>query len=103
MNEEYRIGRVTYSLTADFNERVRYSDNEAPSSTWVNIGYFFLQYIIKDLKLNEFFRQKTSDRKATFDCYTVSRFLTYARILDHASKLTTCSRLGSYFEVNPFC
>ena len=102
MNEEYRVGRVTFDLSADFNERVRRSDDDASSPTWVNIGYFFLQYIIKDLKLKEFFKQKTRDRKITFDCYTVSRFLTYARILDPASKFATWGRLSSYFEQPDF-
>ena len=102
MNEEYRVGKVTFDLTADFNERVRHSDHEASSSTWVNTGYFFLQYIMKDLKLKEFFRQKACGRKVTFDCYTVSRFLTYARILDPSSKFATWGRLSSYFEQPDF-
>lgn len=102
MNEEYRVGKVTFNLTADFNERVRHSNDEASSSTWVNIGYFFLQYIMKDLKLKQFFRQKTDDRKITFDCYTISRFLTYARILDPASKHATWNRLSTYFEQPDF-
>ena len=41
MNEEYRVGKATFDLTADFNERIRHSDNEASFSTWVNTGYFF--------------------------------------------------------------
>jgi len=98
MNEEYRVGKVSFNITADFNEKVRLSDKEASSPTWVNIGYFFLQYIMKDLRLKDFFQQKTCDRKVTFDCYTVSRFLTYARILDPASKFATWGRLDSYFE-----
>lgn len=86
MNEKYRVGKVTFNLTADFNEKVRLSGDAPSPSTWVNIGYFFLQYIMKDLKLKEFFQQKTSDRKITLDCYTISRFLTYARILAPSSK-----------------
>ena len=102
MNEEYRVGKVSFNLTADFNERVKHSCSEASSPTWVNTGYFFLQYIIKDLNLKEFFKQKTCDRKITFDCYTVSRFLTYARILDPASKFSTRGQLSSYFEQPSF-
>jgi len=102
MNEEYRVGRGAFDLSADFNERVRHSDDEASSPTWVNIGYFFLQYIMKDLKLKEFFKQITAGRKITFDCYTVSRFLTYARILDPASKFATWGRLSSYYEQPSF-
>jgi len=102
MNEEYRVGRVSFDLTADFNERVRPSEDEASSTTWVNTGYFFLQYIMKDLRLKDFFKQKTSGRKITFDCYTISRFLTYARILDPASKSATLGRLSSYYEQPDF-
>ena len=98
MNEEYRVGRVSFDLTADFNEKVRSCDDEASSPTWVNTGYFFLQYIMKDLKLKKFFKQMADGRKFTFDCYTVSRFLTYARILDPASKFATWGRLSSYYE-----
>jgi len=102
MNEEYRVGKVSFNLTADFNERVSRSDAAASSSTWVNIGYFFLQYIMKDLRLKEFFQKKTDGRRLTFDCYTISRFLTYARILDPASKLATWDRLSSYYEQPAF-
>ncbi len=102
MNEEYRVGKVSFNLTADFNERVSRSDADASSSTWVNIGYFFLQYIMKDLRLKEFFQKKTDGRRITFDCYTISRFLTYARILDPASKLATWDRLASYYEQPAF-
>ena len=31
MNEEYRVGRVSFDLTADFNEKVRSSDGSASS------------------------------------------------------------------------
>lgn len=102
MNEEYRVGKVSFNLTADFNERVSHSDADASASTWVNIGYFFLQYIMKDLRLKEFFRKKTDGRRLTFDCYTISRFLTYARILDPASKLATWDHLSSYYEQPSF-
>ncbi len=102
MNEEYRVGRVSFNLTADFNERVSHSDADASSSTWVNIGYFFLQYIMKELRLEQFFREKTGGRRLTFDCYTISRFLTYARILDPSSKLAAWNRLDSYYEQPDF-
>ena len=28
LNEEYRVGRVAFDLTADFNERVKHSDDD---------------------------------------------------------------------------
>ena len=84
MNEEYRVGRVSFNLTADFNERVRHTDADSSASTWVNIWYFFLQKIMGDIELKEFFREVAKDHKNRYDCITISRFLTYARILDLA-------------------
>lgn len=98
MNEEYRVGKVNFNLTADFNERVKHTDHESSTSNWMNIGYFFLQDILKELNLKEFFQRTTNDRKVTYDCFTISRFLTYARILDPRSKHATWDRLTSYYE-----
>jgi len=98
MNEEYRVGKVSYVLTADFNEKVPHTDMEYSPSTSLNTGYIYLQYIMHDLDLGEFFKSITENRKIEFDCYTILRFLTYARILDPRSKLGTWDRLGSYYE-----
>ena len=38
----------------------------------------------------------------TFDCYTIHRFLTYARILEPLSKYTTLDRLDSYYKKPDF-
>ena len=100
MNEEFRVGRVTYPVSTDFNEKVRHTDNESSSATYVNIGYFFLQDIMGKLMLKDFFSSVTDSRKFTFDCYTISRFLTYARIMDPRSKYATLQRLSGYYE-NP--
>lgn len=102
MNEEYRVGKVEYFTTSDFNERVKRTNNAASSSTWVNIGYFFLQNLMKDLRLKEFFDEKSSGRKMTFDCYTIHRFLTYARIMDPLSKFAMLNTLGTYYEKPDF-
>ena len=101
-NEEYRSGRVEYTLSADFNQRVPHTDNPSSSSVWLNIGYFFLQNLMKGLRLKDFFRQKTEGRKITFDCYTISRFLTYARILDPLSKYATWHKRDTYYEQPDF-
>lgn len=101
-NEEYRSGRVEYTLSADFNQRVPHMDAPASSSTWRNIGYFFLQDLMKGLRLKDFFHQKTEGRKITFDCYTISRFLAYARILDPLSKHATWHKLDTYYEQPDF-
>lgn len=102
MNEAYRSGRETYSLTVDFNERIPKSDAEASATAVLNIGYLFIQYIVKELDLKKFFESKTREMKITYDCYTVCRFLIYARILDPRSKYGTWDRLSTYFEQPKF-
>lgn len=102
MNEEYRVGKLELTLSADFNERVPQTGDPASSSAWLNIGYFFLQDIMKDLRLRDFFHEKTEGRRITFDCYTILRFLTYARILDPLSKHATWHKLGTYYEKPDF-
>ena len=102
MNEEYRVGKADYELKVNFNEKVKSSDDDKSSSTSTNIGYFYLQNIMKDLQLKKFFNSITEGRKNTFDCYTIFRFLTYARILDPKSKLGTWDSLDSYYEKPSF-
>ena len=102
MNEEYRVGKVSYEIKTDFNEKVRHSDSESSQATWLNIGYLHIQEIIQDLCLKKFYEEACEGRKNTFDCYTISRFLTYARILDPQSKLETWNRLGTYYEQPDF-
>lgn len=101
-NEEYRVGKVEYTFSADFNERVPHTDNSASSSTSLNIGYFFIQELLSKLRLKGFFQEKTKGRKVTFDCYTILRFLLYARILDPLSKHATWHKLDTYYEKPDF-
>lgn len=102
MNDEYRVGRIEYDFKADFNERVEHTGDEASASKNLNIGYFYLQEIMQHLKLKDFFSDMTAGRKITFDCYTIMRFLTYARILDPGSKHSTWEHLENYYEKPDF-
>ncbi len=102
MNEERRSGKLPVNYTIDFNEKVRKTAAEASSSTYSNIGYFILQYIMKGLYLKDFFKQNTLNRKVTYDSFTILRFLTYARILYPGSKLLMWSDLDSYYEEPDF-
>ncbi len=102
MNEEYRVGRVEYTISTDYNERVEKTDNAASASASLNIGYFFLQCLMSDLRLKDFFREKTAGRKMTFDCYTIHRFLIYTRIMEPLSKYATLDKLDTYYEKPAF-
>ena len=99
-NKEYKEGKVEMSMKIDFNEKLSFTNNTASKSMIRNIGYFVLQKIYHDLKIHDFFSNIQEDSKISFDCDTINRFLTFARILDPKSKLGTFDRLDSYYE-NP--
>ena len=98
MNEEYRSGRSEFVVTMDFNERIPSSDSPCSNSTSLNIGYLYLKDIYAKLNLSDFFKSVSSDRKITYDCNKICQFLTYARILDPASKYGTYDKLDTYYE-----
>lgn len=98
MNEEYRSGRSEFIVTMDFNERIPSTDSPCSNSTSLNIGYLYLKDIYTKLNLSDFFKSVSSDRKITYDCNKICQFLTYARILDPASKYGTYDKLDTYYE-----
>lgn len=98
MNEEYRSGRSEFIVTVDFNERIPSTDSPCSNSTSLNIGYLYLKDIYAKLNLSDFFKSVSSDRKITYDCNKICQFLTYARILDPASKYGTYDKLDTYYE-----
>lgn len=98
MNEEYCSGRSEFIVTMDFNERIPSTDSPCSNSTSLNIGYLYLKDIYAKLNLSDFFKSVSSDRKITYDCNKICQFLTYARILDPASKYGTYDKLDTYYE-----
>ena len=98
MNGEYRSGRSEFIVTMDFNERIPSTDSPCSNSTSLNIGYLYLKDIYAKLNLSDFFKSVSSDRKITYDCNKICQFLTYARILDPASKYGTYDKLDTYYE-----
>ena len=101
-NKEYKEGKIDMSFKVDFNEKLTATGNIASKSSSLNVGYFILQKIYQDLKLKDFFRDVQDSSKITFDCNTINRFLTYARIMEPRSKLGTFDRLDKYYEQPSF-
>ena len=101
-NKEYKEGKVDMSFKVDFNEKLTATTDTASKSALLNVGYFILQKIYQDLKVKDFFADLQTSSKITFDCDTINRFLSFARILDPKSKLGTFDRLGSYYEQPSF-
>lgn len=101
-NEEMKNGKVTMEVKIDFDAKVLPSNDLASSSSLSNVGYFFLQALYHELGISDFFQNVTAGSRITFDPNTVNRFLTYARILDPASKLATFEQLKHYYEQPSF-
>jgi transposase len=102
LNIQYKEGKVGMSFTVDFTEKLSAAGVTASQSASLNIGYFVLQRIYHSLNIKEFFHEIEQHCKVTFDCNTINRFLTFARILDPRSKLGTFDRLDSYYEQPTF-
>lgn len=102
-NEEYKNqNKVSLDLKINFSEKIKAADSVTSKSTQLNVGYFFLQQIYHDLKIDSFFNDATAGSKITFDPNLVNRFMTYARILEPDSKLGTFDNLSKYFEQPEF-
>lgn len=101
-NKQYKEGNIDMSFKIDFNEKLTATGDIASKSALLNVGYFILQKIYHDLKIQDFFGSIQDNSKITFDCNTINRFLTFARILNPKSKLGTFDRLNSYYEQPSF-
>jgi len=101
-NKEYKEGKIDLSIKFDFEEKLAATGDIASRTAALNIGYFVLQHIYHGLKIKEFLIQAQGKTKATFDCNTINRFLTFARILNPASKLDTFEKLDTYYEQPDF-
>lgn len=101
-NDEIKNNKIEMNISIDFSEKVSPSSDTSSKSIHLNIGYFILQKIFHDLKIGEFFRNIAFDKKITFDCNDILRFLVYARILDPQSKLGTFDKLSTYYESPSF-
>ena len=102
-NEEYKNQNcVSLEFKVNFAEKIKATANTASQSTLLNIGYFFLQHIYHDLKIDSFFESVTADMKNEFDPNLVNRFLTYSRIMNPDSKLGTHQNLQRYYEQPKF-
>lgn len=101
-NKEYKEGKIDMNFKVDFSEKLTATGDIVSKSAILNVGYFILQRIYHDLKIKDFFHEVQGNSKVTFDCNTINRFLTFARILDPRSKLGTFDRLDTYYEQPSF-
>ena len=98
--EKHRRGELDDEeiIRIDMDEKLSSSELKESRSTALNIGYFYLQHYYQRLGLKTFFDDISKDRRFTYDCNDINRFLTYGRILEPRSKLGTYDRLDTYFE-----
>ena len=102
-NREHKEGKIDVgSLKVDFSEKLTATGAVASKSALLNTGYFILQKIYHDLRVSDFFLEVQKNRKITFDPNLINRFLTFARVLDPGSKLSTFDRLDTYYEQPSF-
>ena len=91
--------QVSMEVLLDFSEKVKSSEKVVSESTRKAVGYFYLAHLYRKLEIQQFFQEKTKDRKFTFSPELVNRFLTYARILDPDSKLGSLEKMNHFIIV----
>ena len=96
-NQEYKEGKAEVQFKIDFEEKLVSSGDVTSRSELKNIGYFVLQKIYQSLRLKEFFDSVLAERKISFPCNDINRFLTYGRILDPRSKWGTYDKIDTYY------
>lgn len=96
--EERKNQKVFLEVKIDFAEKLKANKDPVSHCNCLNVGYFFLQKIYRDLKIKEFFEEITQNTKITFSPNDANRFLTFARILEPDSKLGTYDHLNMYYE-----
>jgi transposase len=99
---EEKAGTPTFKPIKKVGGYLKESEARISRMRTLNIGYFFLQDIYHGLELKSFFKTIKSGTKITYDPNLVTRFLTYARILDPKSKSGTYDTLDTYYEKPKF-
>lgn len=101
-NEQAKNSKLEFSYVVNFDEKLTYTNSTCSRNEFVNIGYFYLKKIFSDLKLNDFFSNLKDEkkRKMKFNSDEINELLTYSRILDPKSKLSTCDSTDFYYGKN---
>lgn len=101
-NRDFKEGKIELNLKIDFEEKIKATKDIASKSALLNTGYFILQKIYHDLNIKDFISEVQGNYKKTFDFNLINRFLTFARVLDPGSKLSTFDKLSTYYEQPSF-
>lgn len=92
MSIEKKLSAVT-TLAIDMN----FTLNEQEDNS-LNVGYFALKQLYKDLELDRFWSWKTRNLSIQFNMDKIFRLLSFSRALFPDSKKKTFENRGVYFE-----
>lgn len=97
-NDQIASQKLSLTVDIDFDKRLSNTGHSVARDKSVNIGYFFFQKIYHDLKIRDFFSSVYGVHKFKYNANDINRFLTFARILEPASKLGTYDHLDRFYE-----
>lgn len=95
-NEAEKAGNVEITITRYLNKDLNHGD-DISNNKLLNVGYFFLDALYRRLNMDAFFREITQESKITYSPNEVTKYLTFARILDPKSKLSTFDDFKNYY------
>ena len=102
-NEDAKEKILSFNEKIDFNEKIIESDSDKSIKTTKNVGYLYLEKIFDELKIDKFIEGNTKSYKFKFSLLNVMKLLTFSRILEPKSKLSTFDNSKTYltdFDLN---
>lgn len=97
LNRQLKEDKVSYSVTIDFDEKVRNNGSKATESTLKNVGYLYLKSIYDRLDLKSYFSNLTEKNKIAFNPNEINLAVATSRILDPGSKRYLHKNINRYY------
>lgn len=100
INEAIKNETMLYNESINFTEQLSPSENLYSKSTSKNIGWLYLNEIIKSLQIDDFFTKIKGKQK--YDLSTINKHLLINQILNPGSKMNACENIDRYISMNNY-
>ena len=98
IDAEYKDENGVMDLSIRIGEVLEETDEDISRTESIGIGYFYIQYILGNLKLKKFCSTITENKRIQYNPFDVHRFLIYSRVLSPGSKWHMWNNLYQYYE-----
>lgn len=100
INESIQKDIMIFNESIDFSESLTNNDLISSKSLTKNIGWLYLNEIIKSLEIDEFFKKIKGKQK--YDLSTMNRYLLINQILNPGSKMNAWENIDRYMGIDKY-